>query len=108
VAPSTAGSAVSRRPGRDEDIYHREDGSERIPPPWRVPLRHFIEATFGGWYEGSSPPSVTPTQPRLSRCHWTHRRLEVDHLGHEPAANDAGELSMQRALAGSEQQAPTL
>jgi hypothetical protein len=47
-----------------EDIYHREHDSERIPPPWRVPIGHFTEATFGGWYEGNSPPPAMPVRER--------------------------------------------
>lgn len=45
-----------------EMIHHRDDGSERIGSPWRVPRRYFGE-TFGGWYEGVAPPAVVP-RPR--------------------------------------------
>src|ERR1700737_3746407 len=47
-----------------EEIYHREDGSERIGAPWRRPIGGFIEGTFGGWYQGSSPPPAAPMRPR--------------------------------------------
>jgi hypothetical protein len=47
-----------------ETIYHREDGSERIAGPTRLPLAGFLEGSFGRWYEGSSPP---PAQPRARR-----------------------------------------
>jgi hypothetical protein len=47
-----------------ETIYHREDGSERIPKPSRLPLDGFLELVFGRWYERSSPPPVAPTKPR--------------------------------------------
>ena len=39
-----------------EPIYHREDGSERLGTPRRLPIAGFIEDTFGGWYEGTWPP----------------------------------------------------
>jgi hypothetical protein len=47
-----------------EEIYHREDGSERIGSPWRLPIGAFIEETFGGWYEGSWPPPAPERAPR--------------------------------------------
>jgi hypothetical protein len=47
-----------------EMIYHREDGSERIPKPSRMPLDGFLKLVFGRWYEGSSPPPAAPTRPR--------------------------------------------
>jgi hypothetical protein len=47
-----------------EEIYHREDGSERIGSPWRLPIGAFIEETFGGWYEGSWPPPAPARAPR--------------------------------------------
>jgi hypothetical protein len=46
-----------------EPIYHREDGSERIGSPWRLPIGHFIEGTFGQWYEGTSPPPAIVRAP---------------------------------------------
>src|SRR3984893_12411886 len=39
-----------------EPIYHREDGSERLGSPRRLPIEGFLEETFGGWYEGTWPP----------------------------------------------------
>jgi hypothetical protein len=47
-----------------EEIYHREDGSERIGSPWRLPIGTFIEETFGGWYVGSWPPQSPARAPR--------------------------------------------
>jgi hypothetical protein len=46
-----------------EMIHHRDDGSERIGSPWRVPRDYFEGSAFGGWYEGTTPPAVVP-QPR--------------------------------------------
>ena len=57
-----------------ETIYHREDGSERIGKPSRLPLDGFLELSFGRWYEGSSPLPAAPTRPRGSRCRWTRGR----------------------------------
>ena len=47
-----------------EEIYHREDGSERIGSPRRLPIQFFIEETFGGWYPRSSPPPAPARAPR--------------------------------------------
>ncbi|MDQ6716644.1 MAG: hypothetical protein M3Z83_11100 [Actinomycetota bacterium] len=60
--PMTGGPLYCRiravEPGRVEyeAIYHRDDGAERIGAPWRLPVAHFIESTFGHWYEGTTPP----------------------------------------------------
>jgi len=45
-------------------LYQHDGGSERTGTPSRVPLQAFPERTFGGWYEGSSPPPAAPTRPR--------------------------------------------
>jgi hypothetical protein len=47
-----------------EEIYHRDDGSERIGTPCRLPLDGFLELSFGRWYEGSSPPPAATTRLR--------------------------------------------
>ncbi len=47
-----------------EEIYHREDGSERIGSPRRLPIQFFIEETFGGWYTRTSPPPAPARAPR--------------------------------------------
>src|SRR5207248_11572571 len=41
-----------------EPIYHREDGSERLGSPRRLPSEGFLEETFGGWYEGTCAPAA--------------------------------------------------
>jgi hypothetical protein len=60
-----------------EEIYHRADGSERIGAPWRLPIGDFIEGTFGGWYEGSSPPPAAPDGLGVSPCPSIPARSEV-------------------------------
>jgi hypothetical protein len=47
-----------------EAIYHREDRSERIGSPWRLPIGGFIEEIFGGWYIGPWPPPAPRQAPR--------------------------------------------
>jgi hypothetical protein len=47
-----------------EPIYHREDGSERLGSPRRLPIWGFFEETFGGWYQGSWPPTGNPESTR--------------------------------------------
>ena len=47
-----------------EEIYHREDGSERIGRPRRLPIQIFIEETFGGCYPRTSPPPAPARAPR--------------------------------------------
>jgi hypothetical protein len=47
-----------------EEIYHREDGWERIGSPRRLPIQYFIEETFGGWYPRTSPPPAPASRPR--------------------------------------------
>src|SRR5919201_5967066 len=47
-----------------EPIYHREDGSERLGSPRRLPLAGFLQAVFGGWYEGTWPPPAILRAPR--------------------------------------------
>jgi hypothetical protein len=37
-------------PAGYEEIYHREDGSERIASRRRLPIQFFVEETFGGRY----------------------------------------------------------
>jgi hypothetical protein len=46
---------AGRSPALDH-LYHREDGSERLGSPRRLPIEGFLEETFGGWYEGTWPP----------------------------------------------------
>src|SRR3984893_16088932 len=47
-----------------EPIYHREDGSERLGSPRRLPIEGFLEETFGGWYQGTWPPPAILRAPR--------------------------------------------
>jgi hypothetical protein len=47
-----------------EEIYHWEDGSERIGTPYRLPVDGFLELSFGRWYEGRSPPPAPATRQR--------------------------------------------
>ena len=47
-----------------EPIYHREDGSERLGSPRRLPIEGFLEETFGGWYRGTWPPPAILGAPR--------------------------------------------
>ncbi|MDQ6744107.1 MAG: hypothetical protein M3072_14695 [Candidatus Dormibacteraeota bacterium] len=47
-----------------EPIYHREDGSERLGSPRRLPIEGFFGETFGGWYRGSWPPPAILRAPR--------------------------------------------
>ena len=47
-----------------EPIYHREDGSERLGSPRRLPIGGFFEETFGGWYQGTWPPPAILRAPR--------------------------------------------
>src|SRR6202171_5947800 len=64
--PTTGGPLYCRVRGVEvglveyEVIHHQDDGSERIGSPWRLPIEHFVEATFGGWYEGTTPPTAIP------------------------------------------------
>jgi hypothetical protein len=65
-----------------ETIYHREDGSERIPRPSPLPLDGFLQLSFGRWYEGSSPPPAAPTRPRGQRV-----PLDPRKIGSQPAGS---------------------
>jgi hypothetical protein len=47
-----------------EEIYHREDGSERIASPRRLPVQFFIEETFGGWYPNFATTGAGDTAAR--------------------------------------------
>jgi hypothetical protein len=55
---------LRRGPGvGHEPIYHREDGSERIEGPKRLPFGGFFQETSGGWDEGTPPPRATVGEP---------------------------------------------
>ena len=55
-----------------EPIYHREDGSERLGSPPRLPIGGFFEETFGGWYEGTwAPPATCERLARVCRYRWS-------------------------------------
>ena len=45
-------------------IYHRDDGSERPSTEVSMPVERFFESSFGGWYEGDTPPRVTPMKAK--------------------------------------------
>jgi hypothetical protein len=62
-----------------ETIYHREDGSERIPKPSRMPLDGFLELVFDRWCEGRSPPPPpAPTRPGGQPVPLDPRKIGVD------------------------------
>ncbi len=65
--PMTGGPLYCRIAGawvEYQPIYHREDGSERVGSPRRLPIGGFFDETFGGWYEGTWPPPAIVRAPR--------------------------------------------
>jgi hypothetical protein len=64
-----------------EPVYHREDGSERIGSPRRLPIEGFLEETFGGWYRGSWPPPAILRAPRGLPVPMDPRKIGVRRPG---------------------------
>jgi hypothetical protein len=77
-----------------ETIYQRDDGSERIGKPSRLPLDGFLELSFGRWYEGSSPPTAAPTRPRGQPVPLDPRKIGgTPRASQPPAAGEGGCVS---------------
>src|SRR5947209_8101229 len=60
------------------EIYHREDGSERLGSPRRLPIGGFFEETFGGWYQAPGHPRRSRERPGACKYPWTSARSGVD------------------------------
>jgi hypothetical protein len=85
--PMSGGPLYCRLRGFDgaeveyEEIYHREDGSERIGSPRRLPIQFFIEETFGAGTREPRHRRRRRERHAVCRCPWTLGRSEAGQLG---------------------------